>query len=287
MEESSRRIIAVGATLRTANSCDIDQGVIIQMKPPSKLLPKFQEMEYIRAFVLGKMGWNLINCIPNVSGGLGLFDKEIAIKAGGYDAQSFGEDMELLVRMCRYSGDNQIKYAVKYIPETLCWTEVPSTIKIFMRQRSRWARGLAQLMYAHFKMFFNPQYGRAGLITFPYNFFFELLAPIIEIVGLIYYLYLWISGRINTEYAVLLLLFVYSYSIMITTIAILWDQITFRYYKSWKDVLLLCATACLEIFLYHPMIVFFSIRGYYYFLTGKKHVWGDMQRQGFGQARKN
>lgn len=287
MEESSRRIIAVGATLRTANSCDIDQGVIIQMKPPSKLLPKFQEMEYIRAFVLGKMGWNLINCIPNVSGGLGLFDKEIAIKAGGYDAQSFGEDMELLVRMCRYSGDNQIKYAVKYIPETLCWTEVPSTIKIFMRQRSRWARGLAQLMYAHFKMFFNPQYGRAGLITFPYNFFFELLAPIIEIVGLIYYLFLWISGRINTEYAVLLLLFVYSYSIMITTIAILWDQITFRYYKSWKDVLLLCATACLEIFLYHPMIVFFSIRGYYYFLTGKKHVWGDMQRQGFGQARKN
>lgn len=287
LEEKSKRVIATGATLRIANSCEIDQGVILRMRPPAKLLPRFQEMEYIRAFVLGKMGWTLINCVPNVSGGLGLFDKEVAIKAGGYDSQSFGEDMELLVRMCRYACDNNIDYAVRYIPQTLCWTEGPPSIKIFSRQRIRWARGLAQLMYSHFKMLFNPRYGRAGLITFPYNFFFELLAPIIEMIGIIYYLYLLFSGGINTRFALLLLLFVYTYSVMITTIAILWDQITFRYYKSWKEVVLLCSTAFLEIFLYHPMIVFFSLRGYYYFLTGKKHFWGDMQRQGLGQPRKN
>lgn len=286
LEEQNKRVIATGATLRIANSCEIDNGVIIRMKPPRNLLARFQEMEYIRAFVLGKMGWSFINCVPNVSGGLGLFDKEIAIKAGGYDQQSFGEDMELMVRMCRYACDNGIDYAIRYIPETLCWTEGPVTVKVFKLQRTRWARGLAQLMYAHFKMFFNPKYGRAGLITFPYNFFFELLAPIIELTGIIYYIYLILTGGVNYTFALLLLAFVYTYSVMITTMAILWDQLAFRHYKSWKEVVYLCSTAFLEFLLYHPLIVIFSLRGYYYFLTGKKHSWGNMQRQGFGQPKK-
>lgn len=286
LEEQSKKVIATGATLRIANSCEIDNGVIIRMKPPRNLLARFQEMEYIRAFVLGKMGWSFINCVPNVSGGLGLFDKEIAIKAGGYDQQSFGEDMELMVRMCRYACDNDIDYAIRYIPETLCWTEGPVTVKIFKLQRTRWARGLAQLMYAHFKMLFNPKYGRAGMITFPYNFLFELLAPIVELTGILYYIYLILTGGVNYTFAILLLAFVYSYSVMITTMAILWDQLAFRHYKSWREVVYLCSTALLEFLCYHPLIVIFSLRGYYYFLTGKKHSWGNMQRQGFGQKKK-
>ena len=282
IEEPNKRVIAAGATLRAANSCDIEEGVVTRMRPPRSLLPRFQEVEYIRAFILGKMGWSFLNCVPNVSGGLGLFDKEVAVKAGGYDAQSFGEDMELMTRMCRYAYDNHIDYAIRYIPETLCWTEVPSTVKIFMRQRTRWARGLAQLMYAHKGMIFNPRYGKFGWIVMPYNFFFELIAPIVEVSGIIYYIVQICRGTINGNYAIVLLCFVYLYSVMITTIAILWDQLAFRHYRTTKEVLALCLTPFLEFLLYHPINVLFSIRGYYYFLTGKKHSWGNMQRRGFG-----
>jgi cellulose synthase/poly-beta-1,6-N-acetylglucosamine synthase-like glycosyltransferase len=285
MQEETKRVIAIGATLRIANSCEFDEGVMTRMRPPRQLLPRFQEVEYIRSFVLGKMGWSYINCVPNVSGGLGLFDKEIAIRSGGYDHSSFGEDMELLTRMCRYAHDNHIDYSIRYVPKTLCWTEAPSSLKIFNRQRTRWARGLAQLMYAHFGMFMNPRYGKMGLIIFPFNFFFELLAPLIEFSGIIAYITLAVMGRINWPYALLLLLFVYTYSVMITTIAILWDQLSFRYYKSWREVLYLCMTPFLEFLLYHPLIVVYSLRGYYYFLTGKKSTWGNMQRQGFGKKK--
>lgn len=286
MQEEKKRVIATGATLRIANSCEFDEGVMTRMRPPKQLLPRFQEVEYIRAFVLGKMGWSLLNCVPNVSGGLGLFDKEIAMRCGGYDHSSFGEDMELMTRMCRYAYDNKIDYAIRYIPKTLCWTEAPSTVKILNRQRTRWARGLAQLMYAHFSMFMNPRYGKMGLIIFPYTFFFELLAPVIEIGGIIYYIVMTCLGLINWQTALILLLFVYTYAVMITTIAILWDQLTFRYYKTWKEVAYLCFTPFMEFFLYHPLIVIFAIRGYYYFLTGKKSAWGNMQRQGFQTANK-
>lgn len=283
--EDSKRVIATGATLRLANSSDIDEGVMVRVRPPRQLLPRFQEMEYIRAYVLGKMGWSVINCVPNVSGGLGLFDKEIAIKAGGYDSKSFAEDMDIVTRMCTYMIDNKLKYAIRYIPTTQCWTEGPPNMKVFSRQRTRWGRGLAEIITMHRKVIFNPRYKQLGMVVLPYNLLFEFLAPIIEVTGIFYYIYLIITGQINWPYAIILLIFVYLYSIMITTMAIWWDHITYRYYKTWKEVIGLALMAFLEPLIYHPLIVFFALRGYYFFLIGKKHSWGNMQRQGFGKKK--
>lgn len=286
MVEENTRVIATGATLRIANSSEIEDGVLVRMRPPEKLIPRFQEMEYIRSYVLGKMGWSMINCVPNVSGGLGLFDKEIAIKAGGYDPLSFGEDMDIVTRMCAYMRDNKQKYAIRYIPSTQCWTEGPPNLKVFSRQRTRWGRGLIQIMSIHKKILFNPKYGRLGLVVFPYNFLFEFLAPIIEFLGILYYIYIVVTGQINLPNALMLLLFVYLYSVMITTMAIFWDQMVHRYYKTWREVFSLSMMAFLEPLIYHPLIVFFALRGYYNFITGRKHTWGNMQRQGFGTVKK-
>ncbi|MGN7823704.1 glycosyltransferase family 2 protein [Chitinophaga sp. 22536] len=284
-EEDSVRVIATGATLRLANSCEVDEGVITRVRPPRQWLPRFQEMEYIRAYVLGKMGWSLINCVPNVSGGLGLFDKEIAIKAGGYDSQSFAEDMDIVTRMCTYMIDNKLKYAIRYIPTSQCWTEGPPTLKVFSRQRTRWGRGLAEIITMHRRVLFHPRYKQLGLVVLPYNLLFEFLAPIIEFTGILFYIYLIITGQINWHYALVLLSFVYLYSVMITTLAIWWDHMTYHYYKTWREVIGLALMAFLEPLFYHPLIVFFALRGYYYFLTGKKHSWGNMQRQGFGKKK--
>ena len=286
IQEGYIKVIASGATLRMVNSCEVDEGLMIRVRPPRRYLPRFQEMEYIRAYVLGKMGWDLINAVPNVSGGLGMFDKEISIKAGGYDSQSFGEDMDLITRMCAYMKDNKKKYCIKYVPMTLCWTEGPTTLKVFGRQRARWGRGIAQIMSIHRKIIFNPRYGRLGLIVFPYNLFYELLAPIIEFTGILFYVYLIVTGQINWPFAIILIIFVYTYSVMITTLALLWDQITFKYYKKWSEVIGLCLMAFLEPFFYHPLIVFFALKGYFNFITGRKHVWGNMQRQGLGTQKK-
>jgi cellulose synthase/poly-beta-1,6-N-acetylglucosamine synthase-like glycosyltransferase len=286
IREDNKRVIASGATLRMVNSCEVEEGVITRVRPPRRFLPRFQEMEYIRAFVLGKMGWDLINCVPNVSGGLGMFDKEIAIMAGGYDPKSFGEDMDLITRMCAFMKDNKRKYSIRYVPVTLCWTEGPTTLKVFGRQRARWSRGLAQIMTIHRKIIGNRRYGRLGLVVFMYNFLFEFLAPPIEFLGILFYIYLIVTSQINVAFAIILLIFVYIYSVMISTLALLWDQVTFKYYKSWGEVIGLCLMAFAEPFVYHPLILFFSIRGLFLFITNRAHVWGNMQRQGFGTAKK-
>jgi len=277
---SRKRVIAVGATLRMSNSCIVDSGKIEKINLPTNYLVRFQEMEYIRAYLLGKMGWSQFNAISNVSGGLGLFDREILVALGGYDVTSLGEDMEILIRMCGYACEHDIDYAVKYIPKTLCWTEGPDHMKTFVRQRVRWARGLFQIIKKHRKLIFNPKYKKLGWLVMPYNLLFEFLAPIVELLGIIYLIYLAITGHMNWNMAVMMLGMVYSFSVFMTTYSILLDHLIYRYYDSWREIGKLCITAFIEPFIYHPVIVYSSLKGIVQELLGTKHAWGAMPRKG-------
>jgi cellulose synthase/poly-beta-1,6-N-acetylglucosamine synthase-like glycosyltransferase len=283
--EEQTKVIATGAAIRVSNSCEIKNGFLVKVKVPNKYLPLFQELEYIRAFLLGRMAWSKINALMLVSGGLGMFDKEIAINVGGYDPKSFGEDMELVTRMRMYMQELKLKYQVKYIPESLCWTEVPSTLKVFGDQRTRWSRGLAQNLWMHKKILLNPKYGIFGMVSFPYWLLFEWLAPIIEATGILYYIYVIITGQINWEYAIILLVYVYSFSVMITILAVLWDELIYKQYGSKLEVFKLCCAALLEPICYHPLVVFFALKGDFYSLSGKPLAWGNMQRSGFEKKK--
>jgi len=278
--DEEKRVIANGALIRISNGCEVEQGFMVNVKAPKNFLTSVQEIEYLRSFLLGRMAWSKMNGLIIVSGGIGLFDREIAIAAGGYDPKSFGEDMEITVRMRKHMHTIGQKYIVKYIPESLCWTEVPPNLDIFLKQRVRWAKGLLQTLFKHKDMWFRYKYGRMGLVSFPYWIVYEWLAPIIELVGLISYTYLIITGLINFEYSLLLLGFVYFFSVMITTISILWEEYNNQVYKSKKEVFKLLTIIFLEPFFFHPLVVYASIKGNISFLFGTKHQWGNMGRMG-------
>lgn len=282
--EEKTRVIATGAVIRIANSCELENGYMKRIKVATGYLPLFQELEYIRAFLLGRMAWSRINGLMLVSGGLGLFDKEIVLKAGGYNHVSFGEDMELITRMRIWMHDNNLKYKVTYIPDSLCWTEVPSTLKVFGNQRTRWAKGLVQTLWFHRKAFFNPKYKVFGMLSFPYWVFFEWLAPLIEATGIIFYIYLILSGHLTWSFTIIMLASIYSFSVMITIISILWDEITGSHYTKKREIFKLCLAALVEPLIFHPIVLFFSIKGNWFFFTNKKLKWGDMKRKGFNDS---
>ena len=119
-----------------------------------------------------------------------------------------------------------------------------------------------------------------GLIVFPYAFIFEFLAPLIELGGLISILYLIFFGKINWDLAALVFLYSYCFAVMISILVVIWDNITFKYYQKFSEVLKLIMVAFLEPFIYHPLIVFFGIRGYFKFLSSKELAWGTMTRKG-------
>ncbi len=208
LQETDKRVIATGGVIRIANSCEIRNGKLVRVRLPKQFLPRIQALEYIRAFLLGRMAWSRLNGLLIISGAFGAFDREIVMKAGGYNCKTVGEDMELIVRMRRYMHEMGMAYKVAYIPDPLCWTEAPATFKILGRQRNRWTRGTIETLQLHKKMFFNPRYKILGMLSYPYWFFFEFLAPVIEFSGFVLFLFFAITGFMDWNHFILLFGFI-------------------------------------------------------------------------------
>jgi cellulose synthase/poly-beta-1,6-N-acetylglucosamine synthase-like glycosyltransferase len=279
--ENTTKVIATGAAIRISNSCEFKDGMLYRSHFPDNFFARFQELEYVRSFLFGRMAWSKTNCLLLVSGGLGMFDKATVIEVGGYWHASLGEDMELITRMRKLMHEKKEKFLIKYIPESLCWTEVPSDRTIFLRQRVRWARGLVQTLYLHRNLFFNPKYGSTGMFVFPYFVFCEFTVPIFEVIGLIVLLIDVLFFSINYEFLIIVSAFVYLFYTTITLISLYLDQLIHKQYSSIKEVLTLIVMVFIEPLLYHPINVYASIVGYWHFLKNKEKKWGAMTRQGF------
>ena len=281
LEEIDHEIIATGGVVRIANSCVIEGGQIVKVNLPRKLLPGFQVLEYTRAFLMGRMAWSRLNGLLLISGALGLFNKQIVIECGGYYPKTVGEDMELVVRMRRYMAEKKEKFRVAYIPDPLLWTEAPDSIDILGRQRNRWTRGTIDTLFIHHKLFGNPRYGLMGVLSYPFWFFFEWLAPLIEFTGLIYFIFIVIFTNPNWTFILSLFAFVYAFAIMLSTVAIMYEELTFHRYERKTDVIKLFLLAWIEPFIYHPLTVWWAIRGNWDYFILKKSGWGGMVRKGF------
>ncbi len=280
LEEGEEKIIASGGVVRIANSCEIRDGRLVKVHLPQNYWARLQSLEYIRAFILGRMAWARLNGLLLISGAFGAFDRHIVINAGGYNHNTVGEDMELVVRMRRYMEERKLPYKVTYIPDPLCWTEAPTSSKILGRQRNRWIRGTIETMKFHKKMFLNPKYHLLGMISYPYWFFFEMVAPLIEFFGLIVFVLLTITGHINWNMFLALLVFVISFGYLYSAFAAYMEVTTYNMYRRRTDMMKLLLTALTEPFFFHPFVVWSAIRGYIDFIR-KKKTWGEMTRQGF------
>ncbi|HPI68675.1 MAG TPA: glycosyltransferase [Bacteroidales bacterium] len=284
LEEKERKVIGSGGVIRIVNSCEVERGHIREIHIPKKILPRFQVLEYTRAFLLGRMAWSHLDGLMLISGAMGIFDRETVINAGGYSTKTVGEDMELVLRMRRYMSEHDRKYEVTYIPDPLCWTEVPSDVKSLRRQRTRWTRGLVESLWTHRKMCLNPEYKQLGLLGYPYWLFFEWLSPLIAFAGFVFTIYLIIINALNWPFYLLLFLFVYTFAVALSTWSVLFEEITFHKYKKKRDVLKLLGTALLEPFFY-PVHTWFAIRGNFEALRRKKG-WGQADRSGFDKKKK-
>jgi len=282
-EETDQKVIATGGVIRIANSCKIEDGQLIEINVPDKFLPRCQVIEYNRAFLMGRLAWSRLDGLLLISGALGMFDKEVVIGCGGYFTKTVGEDMELVVRMRKYMVKKKLKYKVSYIPDPLCWTEAPSSLKVLGSQRNRWTRGTIDTLFLHWNVFFNPKYGFMGMVSYPFWVFYEWLAPIIEILGILYFVLIDFFGEPNWPFFYVMLFFVYFFSITFSTYAILFDHLAFHRYKQKRMILKLIMTAWLEPIFFHPLVLYWALRGNFDYFIRRKKAWGNMTRVGFAK----
>ncbi len=283
MEETNRKVIAVGGVIGIANNCDVQDGTVTKYRIPETLLGRFQVIEYFRAFLMGRMAWSRINGLMLISGAFGFFRKDLVRAVGGYFPKTVGEDMELVVRMRRYMVEQKIPHKVGFVPNPLCWTEVPESEEVLSRQRNRWMRGTIETLQLHQALGLNPKYGVLGMISYPFWSVFEKAAPILETAGIVYTLILLVIGDFSAVYFFALLLMMYLLSLLVSSFSVLYEQIAFNHYKDKKDLRKLIWMIVTEPFLVHPKIIFWGLMGHIDFVKGKGG-WGSMIRTGFKKA---
>lgn len=282
--------VAVGGIIRIVNGSKVSNGIVSDIAMPTNLLARFQVLEYFRAFLAGRMGWESINATFIISGAFGLFHRKTVVEAGGYATkrtgfETVGEDIELVIRLHRWCREQQRPYRISYVPDPVAWTECPESLKILQRQRSRWQRGLLEATTHHMKMLLNPRYGRIGLLAFPYFLLLEGFGPIVEALG--YLLFVWqlfFGPPTSFLFVMALFLATFMLGMALSFLAISLEEIAFKRYPKFADVWQLFWLSILESFGYRQLNAWWRLHGVYSFLLGKKE-WGKMERKGFGTPK--
>lgn len=280
-------MIGVGATMLMVNGCKVEEGRVTEPAVSWNPFPWYQQLEYMRSFLLGKMGWSAINTLPNISGGFGLFDTEVVVKSGGYDPTSMAEDVDMLLRMVTYMENSGQEYRVGQVPQVCCWTEGPFSPRTIYRQRKRWGRGMCEIISHHWSLFFNPSYRRFGIFTLPYIFLFEFIAPILEFSGLIFMFWLVLASKVNWTTAFVIFGMIYVFALLISMITLIFDYTTrsVKWKRTGWTYLKLMLAGATEPFIYHPIITFCTLMGYLNFLRQRTAEWKQIKRRGFGKGK--
>jgi cellulose synthase/poly-beta-1,6-N-acetylglucosamine synthase-like glycosyltransferase len=152
--DESRETTALGGNILPIISCKVNNGQIYEIHAPKNVIARFQAVEYIRVFMIGRLGWQQINSMMIISGAFGLFRKDRIIGIGGYltskgqyQKDTVGEDMELVVRIGRMLREMKQKFVILYAYNANCWTEVPEDLKSLKNQRYRWQRGCRYFVF--------------------------------------------------------------------------------------------------------------------------------------------
>ncbi|MFN2564199.1 MAG: glycosyltransferase [Gemmatimonadaceae bacterium] len=277
------RIAAVGGTVRVANSCTIEHGRVTKARVDRRWLPGIQVVEYLRAFLFGRLGWNRLGGNLIISGAFGLFRRDYLLAIRGWAVGTVGEDMELVVRLHRYLRERRLPDVMSFIPDPVAWTEAPVSLRLLGNQRERWHRGLLQTLWTHKRLLFNPRYGTLGFIAYPFFLFGEALAPLIELFGYVTLALGLALGAVDLRFAWLLLSVALLYGVLLSTWAILLEEATFRRYRRPADVLRLLFYAFAEAVGYRQLTVWYRLKAFWKVLRGDQR-WGAMRREGFAGA---
>lgn len=274
---ADERIVACGGVIRISNGLKLENGKVNEYHLPKGILVSMQVLEYDRSFLASRILFDQFNGNLIISGACGLFKKDVAIAAGGYDADTVGEDFELVIKLHVFCKMHKIDYRVKYVPEAICWSQAPSTIGDLMKQRRRWNKGLLQGMFKYKELLFNPKYGMISFISFLYYLIYELLTPFIEIFGVITMIISYFLDLLNVQFMVMFLIIYILFGGILSLCTFLSRLHVENIKLSFRDILKAMLLCVLEITVLRYIVLFARISSFFGYKKNK-NIWDRAER---------
>ena len=129
------------------------------------LLTKFINIETLSFQWMSQAGrWQLFN-LCTIPGTNFILRRSIIEEIEGWDSKAIAEDTEISFRIYK------LGYKIKLVPQYITWEQEPETVKVWIKQRTRWAKGNIYVLMKYIKNIFKQ--GR-NKIVFDIAYFFSV-----------------------------------------------------------------------------------------------------------------
>jgi cellulose synthase/poly-beta-1,6-N-acetylglucosamine synthase-like glycosyltransferase len=198
VQKNPEKVIGAGSYFGLLNGFRVGNGRIIERSFSYDPIIAYQNLEYMRSFIGNRLAWSSMNAIPTVSGGFGIWRRDILAMLGGYDRNYSSEDIVLTYRAQDYMLKHpELGYEIIVLPYFAGWTDGPSNIPALVMQRNRWQRVINEVVWEHRGKFFDPKCGAFGMVTMPYMMIYEVLGVFFEAASIGFVLLGWILGLLD------------------------------------------------------------------------------------------
>ncbi len=260
--------VASGGIVRILNGCEVQDGKVVKVGLPKNNIERFQVVEYLRSFLFGRTGWDLLGGTLIVSGAFAVFHRETVVETGGFHHDTVTEDMDLIVLIHRWAVYNKRKIRMRFTSDPVCWTECPAAMKMLGRQRRRWQLGLAQTLWKNSEMLFSGKFGVIGWASYPFHLYIELFGAPVEFLGYFMVPLALLFGMVPPYLFLLFVTLSLVYGSFLSVGSVLLEELTYRRYPRLRDLMTLLWYAMLENIGYRQVVLFYRVQGVWRFLTG-------------------
>jgi len=228
------------------------------------MLTNWQSIEYTTSQNFDRRAYDAVNAILVVPGAIGAFRKTAMVEIDGFTTDTLAEDCDLTLRMLR-SG-----YVIRTCNEALALTEAPETLRMFLKQRSRWTFGMMQSFWKHRDLLFSFKKANIGWVALPnlliFNFIIPVFSPLVDVLFIV-----GLFTHDSAQYVFFYLLY-YFIDCLIASLAYHFDHQKFTLRKA--------LYLFVQRFVYRQLLFFVLFKAYIKAIKGELVSWGVLKRTG-------
>ncbi|MCR4651020.1 MAG: glycosyltransferase family 2 protein [Lachnospiraceae bacterium] len=174
----------------------------------ASILSRFVNIETLSYQCMNQAGRFKFFKLCTIPGTNYVIRRSIIEQIGGWDVKALSEDTEISFRLYRMG------YYIKLLPQAVTWEQEPHLLKVWFKQRVRWARGNIYVLLKNFKYTFDPEAGPMRLDTIYYSLTYVvmlsslIISDIIFVGGMLGLIHITLAGFSTTLWVLAISLFV-------------------------------------------------------------------------------
>jgi poly-beta-1,6-N-acetyl-D-glucosamine synthase len=138
---------------------------------------RLQALEYVEGLNMARRAQGFLRVVNIVPGPIGVFRRDVLLRLGGYDSDTFAEDADLTLKLLTGG------WHVVYEERAIAYTEAPATLLELLKQRYRWTRGILQALRKRARWIIAPRHGVAIWMSFVAMLFEAIVWPALNVLG--------------------------------------------------------------------------------------------------------